>query len=117
VVDTVIWGKEAEKCGMYLDTDGEPFSVEKVSDTQLKAFWGHKQVVFSENRMEIYGCTAEFYPGEAKAEITVSTDAIDYKYRGRHYYLRVRGGNVQKIDSHIRICPTAEKMTFIIETE
>jgi hypothetical protein len=44
-------------------------------------------------------------------------DAIAYKYRGRSYYLRVCGGEVEKQDSCMKICPIAEKMTFIIETE
>lgn len=117
IVDTVIWGKDTEKCGMYLDNAGSAFAVEKISDTQLKAFWNDKQVVFSEDRIEISGCSICFYPGKAKAEISVLPDAITYLYRGRHYYLRVLDGSVQQMENGIQICPNGEKMTLIIETE
>lgn len=114
IVDTVIWGKDAEKCGMYLDHDAVPFQTQRLSDQELKVFWNDKSVVFSEKRIRIQNCNVYFYTGEPKAQIAVHPDHIAYEYRGREYFLRISGGTARLMGDHIEICPDGEMMELEI---
>ncbi len=115
IVDTILWDKEVEKCGMYFDNNGEKFSVERVSETQLAVSWGNKAIVFDEQTMIVQNVCINFYPGKAKAQISVKGDAIEYVYRGRSYALQIRGGTVNEKDGCIIVNPIDKTMELSIK--
>lgn len=115
IVDTVIWGKEEEKCGIYFDHEGEAFSVKRIAEKQLEVSWGDKKVVFDEQRITLLNTGIKFYKGKAKAQIAIKEDAIEYLYRGREYALQIKGGTVSKEDGCIIVVPFTEKMELEIK--
>lgn len=114
VVDTVIWGKDEEKCGMYFDNDGESFSVNRISEKQLKASWGNKAVIFDEKSILTDNISISFYPGQAKAQISITENSIEYLYRGREYAVQITGGTVNQREGCITVKPICEKMELEI---
>lgn len=115
IVDTRLWGEDVEACGMYLDDQGEAFDTERISEKELKVYWGDKYVIFRENEIEINNCDITFFPGKARAEISVSEDKIAYVYSGRRYEVRIQGGTAEGRGDHIRITPKDKKVKLLLQ--
>ncbi len=105
VIDTIIWDREnAIDCGMTLDTDGVPFEVEKLSETEVKASWQDKSVIFREYGMEISGCDAKVNLGKPKATVSIGKNNVFYNYNTFDYSISIPSGNVQKTQHGYDIC-------------
>lgn len=115
IVDTVIWDKDEEKCGMYFDTEAEPFDVKRISHKKLEVSWGNKAVVFDEQRIATQNICIRFYPGKAKAQISVKEDAIEYLYRGREYAVQILGGTVREQGGCITVEPSCDTLELEIK--
>ncbi len=95
IVDTRSSSADARKaCGLMLDADGCPFSVEKVADGVLKATFGDKSITFFEDRMEINAPDARLYGNSLMAYVAAAADEVELVYRGRRYRVRVEGASV-----------------------
>lgn len=139
IVDTQLWIDVAEKknCGLVLDSDAEPFSVERMSDSSLKVYWKDKYVLFEESRIVCKTDVIRFYFGIAKERdsneteyeflgekhyinpkpnISISSSkAIRYEYKGNTYYLNVVNATVSFVgDGLIEIVPTSDDNTFFL---
>ena len=94
VADTLLWQNNT---GLGLSENGKKVTVEKVSDSSIKATWGEndKKVIFDEDKITIK-TTDEitFDISNASADINVLNNRIEYNYKGNIYGIVVNGAKI-----------------------
>ncbi len=98
IVDTVIWQKDnKENIGLILDTDAIPFTAEKTDEGILAVNWGEKTVTFTKDGIKIEGCgKLTFAPGNAKADIALADNNMNFSYKGNTYSLMTENCKISK---------------------
>lgn len=110
VVDTAVWQNNG---GMLIDTEGVPFSVKKVAESELLVFWADKAVVFSENRIVVENAELSFDISGANAAIEVCGNKIGYSYKGKKYALKTETATVTKTGNVISV--KSDKRKILLE--
>ena len=117
IVDTVVWDKDVDQCGMYFDCGGNNLLTERKGESQLEVSWGENSVLFDKQSIKVKNTCITFYPGKPTAEIKVEDNAIKYFYREREYALQVIGGKVSDQDGRISIVPFDNEMELRVVTK
>jgi hypothetical protein len=106
LVDTLFWNKDEKyDCGLMIDTNGAPFTTEKLADGVLKIKWSDKYVIFEENKIVIHADTLHFFTGKPHAKLMISDHAISYEYKNTAYSLRVENAEISECENGIEIIP------------
>ena len=106
VVDTLSWNKDEKyDCGLMIDTDGSPFTTEKLADGILKVMWNDKYVIFEENKITVHANKLHFFTGDPKANLKASDHAISYEYKNTAYSLKIENAEITERENGIEIIP------------
>ena len=133
IVNTQLWFDHDQKknCGLVLDSEAQPFTVEKAGEGALKVCWKDKYVQFEEHRIACRTDKIRFYLGDKvlrvgeeiadphnngnkfyvnpRPDMRISGNAIEYEYKGNRYFLNVEGADVRFVDKAlIELIPTSE---------
>ncbi|MBE6668553.1 MAG: hypothetical protein E7607_09640 [Ruminococcaceae bacterium] len=104
IVDTRTCSEEEKKqCGLMLDTDARPFSVQKLADGVLRADLGEKSVIFYDDRIEIRSDTLLWYKSGITANAHIEGDSVILEYKGHRYRLDFDGAELFEHNGCIEI--------------
>lgn len=93
IVDTIYQKGDTDGgLGMVLDTDGEPFSAEKIDENSLKISWCDKSVVFTNTSIILNNCKINFTPNMVNTKIDVKDTSLDFEYKNHKYALKIKNG-------------------------
>lgn len=99
VADTLVWENDSlTDCGIVIDSEAQPFDVQKISDSKLKVYWNGKSVILDENEISITAEKLMFYFPDAKADITVNGNRIEYKTGNADYAVEFSEAKIRKIN-------------------
>ena len=117
MVDTLYCTEEEQKrCGLMLDTNGEPFKAKRLADQVLCISFGKDFVTFFEDHIEIKAKKMLWYANSIKAEVSIGADGLSFSYRDISYRLRIQGATVvPQSDGSLEIIPFAD--TFVLHPE
>ena len=132
-MNTQLWFDHDEKknCGLVLDSEAQPFTVEKAGEGTLKVCWKDKYVQFEEHRIACKTDKIRFYLGDKvlrvgeeiadphnngnkfyvnpRPDIRINGNSLEYEYKGNRYFLNVEGADVRFVDKAlIELTPTSE---------
>lgn len=107
LVDTLFWNKDEKyDSGLMIDTDGAPFTAEKLSDSVLKIKWNDNYVIFDETKILVHADKLYFHTGNHIPSIKVADNTICYEYKDIKYALKIENASVLEDEKGIEIIPS-----------
>ncbi|MBR6725848.1 MAG: hypothetical protein IKL81_02545 [Clostridia bacterium] len=114
IVDSRTGGAENRKqCGLAIDAEAVPFTVNKVADEVLRVEFAERAVTFYTDRIEIAADRLLWYREGGSADVTLDGEGLAFAYKGYRYRLDVEGAATVLREGNIAIESTDGIITLI----
>ncbi|MBS6194056.1 MAG: hypothetical protein KH828_00565 [Clostridiales bacterium] len=96
IVDTLIWGKDTDDCGLFIDGGDGRFTC-SAKEGSLTASSGNCSISFDEEKIIFENCTLRFRIGDCKARIRLIGNVLHFSYQNSEYAVKV-SGNIREVE-------------------
>ena len=95
-----------------IESSGQAFKTEKLSDGVLKIIFGDEHVIFYEDKIEVKAKKLLLYKNSISSDVTEHSDGLSFNYKGMEYALNVEDAKINCIDGNIEIIPEKDSITL-----